>query len=196
LQQLAFTFEKPPRRKRAPSKRPLAALERLGRATLRQLRREGLTRARELHVVWNRRLRSTLGRAAYRTATIELNPDLLDRNPHELLPTLVHELCHLAAGVRAGHGAKWKALMRRCGQKPVACHRLDLSHLPRRRPERRFLWTCRACGMEYPRVRNDARRYRCGKCGGKLAVVDTKSAAGSSKISRIAAFLGIAKRSG
>jgi predicted SprT family Zn-dependent metalloprotease len=146
-------------------------MERLGRAILKRLRREGLTRARDLRVIWNRRLRSTLGRAEFRTATVELNPQLLDRNPQELVPTLIHELCHLAAGVRAGHGAKWKALMRACGERPTACHRLDLSHLPSRRRARRYLWLCKRCGQEYPRTRPDARRYRCGNCGGGLAVV-------------------------
>lgn len=149
-------------------------MERLGRAVLRRMRREGLTRARDLRVVWNRRLRSTLGRAEFRGAKIELNPNLLDRNPHELVPTLIHELCHLAAGVRAGHGEKWKALMRACGQVPSACHRLDLSHLPNRRRIRPYLWLCRACGFAYPRTRPDARRYRCGKCGGGLKVVGAR----------------------
>ena len=173
--QLILPFQRPERRRKRPSERKIAALERLGRAVLRRLRREQLTRQRELRVVWNRRLRSTLGRAVYRADTVELNPDLLDRNPRELLPTLVHELCHLAAGVRAGHGAKWKALMRFCGEKPVACHRLDLSHLPNRRRERRYLWSCRRCGHEYPRTRPDARRYRCGKCGGGLRVTDRET---------------------
>jgi predicted SprT family Zn-dependent metalloprotease len=135
---------------------------------LRHLRRRKLTRVRELTVTWNRRLRSTLGRADYRAQRVELNPELLDRNPAELLPTLVHEVCHLAAGVRARHGEKWKELMRACGQKPVACHRLDLAHLPPRRQRRRYLWTCRSCGHDYPRTRPDARRYRCGRCGGGL----------------------------
>jgi predicted SprT family Zn-dependent metalloprotease len=175
LLQLALPLEPTPRRKRAPSDRPLAALERLGRAVLRHLRRERLTRLRDLAVVWNGRLRSTLGRADYRGGTVELNSQLLDRNPAELVPTLVHELCHLAAGVRAGHGPKWKALMRACGEKPVACHRLDLSHLPNRRRARRYLWKCRACGQAYRRTRPDARRFRCGRCGGGLKVHDLGS---------------------
>lgn len=145
-------------------------MERLGAAILKRLRSERRTRLRDFSVVWNRRLKSTLGRADYRNVRVELNPELIDRNPHELVPTLVHELCHLAAGVRAGHGAKWKELMRRCGQSTAACHRLDLSHLPARRRERRYLWQCRSCGHGYPRTRPDARRYRCGKCGGPLKV--------------------------
>ena len=76
--------------------------------------------------------------------------------------------------MRAGHGEKWKRLMRACGQKPTACHRLDLSHLPERRQRRRYLWQCRHCGHEYPRTRPDARRYRCGRCGGGLAVLDNE----------------------
>ena len=161
---------RPPKR---PSERLPRALERLGLALLKPLRRAGLTRLRELHVVFNRRLRSSLGRAHFRAATVELNPQLLDRNPAELVPTLVHELCHLAAGVRAGHGAKWKALMRAAGFAPTACHRLDLSHLPNRQRRRRFLWLCRRCGQSYRRTRSDARRYRCGECGGGLRVLDS-----------------------
>ncbi|MGE0640412.1 MAG: SprT-like domain-containing protein [Thermoanaerobaculia bacterium] len=176
--QLTFEFleaaapERPPRIHKRPSERSTAALERLAGIVLGPLRRQRLTRLREFRVVWNGRLRSTLGRADYRAAAIELNPELLDRNPGELVPTLIHELCHLAAGVRAGHGAKWKALMVAAGFPPTVCHRLDLSHLGNRSRPRRYLWLCRRCGETYPRTRPDARRYRCGSCGGGLKVLE------------------------
>lgn len=179
--QLAFAFEHPRRQearpaKKIPSRRPPRALERLGRAVLRSLRRRDLTRLGSFRVVWNDRLRTSLGRADYRTVTVELNPRLLNRHPAELIPTLVHELCHLAAGVKARHGPKWKALMLASGFAPTVCHRLDLSHLGNRTRRRRYLWLCRRCGHAYPRTRPDARRYRCGQCGGGLRVVEARIA--------------------
>ena len=125
-------------------------------------------RVRGLVVVWNRRLRTALGRADFGGRTIELNPTLVDRHPEELLPTLVHELCHLVAGARAGHGPRWREAMRALGAEPRACHRLDVSDLAARR--RAWLWRCTGCGESYRRRRRDAHRYRCGRCGRKLRV--------------------------
>ncbi len=87
----------------------------------------------------------------------------------ELVPTLVHELCHLAAGPRAGHGPKWRAMMAACGAPPTVCHRLDTSHVARRR--RIWLWRCKSCGEGYVRHHRGARRYRCADCGGRLQVM-------------------------
>ena len=97
------------RRKKAPSTRSTAALERLAAAYLRPLRKLRWACPRRVRVIFNLRLRSSLGRADFSSATVELNPHLLDRHPAELVPTLVHEVCHLAAGARAGHGPKWKS---------------------------------------------------------------------------------------
>lgn len=125
-------------------------------------------KVRELHVVWNRRLRTALGRADFGARTIELNPALLDRHPEELVPTLVHELCHLVAGPRAGHGPRWREAMRNLGQRAEACHRLDVGELRSRR--RVWIWTCVRCGETYPRRSRVTRHHRCGSCSGKLAV--------------------------
>ncbi len=164
-------FAQPPRArtKKAPSVRSTAALERLAAAYLRPLRKLRWACPRRVRVSFNSRLRSSLGRADFSSATVELNPHLLDRNPAELLPTLVHEVCHLAAGARAGHGPKWKAMMHACGAPPTVCHALDTSHLKRRR--RLWIWSCKACGEGYPRHHRGARRYRCSDCGGRLLVV-------------------------
>ena len=131
-------------------------------------------KVRELAVVWNRRLRTALGRADFSARTIELNPRLLDRHPAELVPTLVHELCHLVAGPRAAHGARWREAMNTLGQRAEACHRLDVGdHRVRRRT---WIWTCVRCGETYPRKSRAARRYRCGRCHGKLAVTGAPEA--------------------
>jgi predicted SprT family Zn-dependent metalloprotease len=160
-------LEAPPARRRSklPSRRPPEALARLARMLLRRL---GLRRRAEgVRVVFNPRLRTVLGRAYGRDRAVELNPRLLDRHPDELLPTLVHELCHLAAGIRDGHGDRWREAMQRLGQPPTACHALDVSDLATRR-RRRWLWSCRGCGRTYVRSHRGARRFRCGSCSGRL----------------------------
>jgi predicted SprT family Zn-dependent metalloprotease len=157
----------PPRRRRPPSARPVAALERLARALARRL---GARRRRrdELRVLFNPRLRTAAGRADFAARTIELNPRLLDRHPEELVPTLVHELCHLLAGARAGHGPRWRERMSALGLPPHACHRLEVGELAVRR--RRWVWRCLGCGESYRRASRAAHRFRCGDCGGRLRV--------------------------
>ncbi len=164
-----FVERRPERRRKLPSERSTAALERIAAAYLKPLRKLRWACPRRVRVMFISRLRSSLGRADFSTATIELNPHLLDLHPQELLPTLVHELCHLAAGARAGHGPKWKAMLEASGAKPTVCHTLDTSHLRRRRRE--WIWRCKSCGEGYLRHHRGARRYRCGDCGGRLLVV-------------------------
>lgn len=121
-----------------------------------------------LRVVFNPRLRTAVGRADFSGCTIELNARLLDRHPEELLPTLVHELCHLVAGRRAAHGPRWREAVTALGFRPETCHRLDVEDLTVRR--RLWLWVCVVCGERYPRHHRKARRYRCGDCGGRFRV--------------------------
>lgn len=154
------------RRRRPPSARSPVALARLARYLGRRI--GARRRVRDLAVIWNRRLRTALGRAHFAVRTIELNPTLLDRHPEELLPTLVHELCHLIVGARAGHGPGWREAMLALGAPPVACHKLDVSDLTARR--RVWIWTCTSCGCTYRRRSRGARRYRCGRCRGRLRV--------------------------
>ncbi len=137
----------------------------------------GRRRLRDLIVVWNGRLRSAAGRADFSATTIELNPRLLDRHPEELVPTLVHELCHLVAGVRAGHGPRWREAMRALGQVPQACHRLDVSGLAARR--RVWSWLCTRCGESYERRHRAAHRFACSRCGKRLRLGPPVEAAGT-----------------
>jgi predicted SprT family Zn-dependent metalloprotease len=162
--QLDLPLAAPParrRHRRSPSRRRPEALARLARYLGRRL--GAGRRVRELRVVFHRRLRTAAGRADFANRTIELNPRLLDRHPEELLPTLVHELCHLVAGVRAGHGAKWRDAMLALGARPEACHRLDVAGLAVRR--RTWTWRCPGCGEIYHRRHRKAHRYACGRCG-------------------------------
>jgi len=154
-------------RPRPPSRRRPEALARLARRLAERL--SAGRRVRSLEVVFNRRLRTAVGRADFHGCRIELNPRLLDRHPQELLPTLVHELCHLLAGARAGHGPRWRAAVESLGFLPETCHRLDVEELAVRR--RTWLWVCRRCGESYERHSRAAHRYLCGRCGDRLRVV-------------------------
>ncbi len=162
--QLELPLEAPParpRRRKLPSQRRPAALARLARWL--GIRLGARRKVRDLRVVFHGRLRTAAGRADGSSCTIELNPRLLDRHPGELLPTLVHELCHLVVGIRAGHGPKWRQAMLALGARPDACHRLDVAGLAVRR--RSWTWLCPGCGETYQRRHRKAHRYACGRCG-------------------------------
>jgi predicted SprT family Zn-dependent metalloprotease len=154
--------------KRAPSALTQPALKLIVRAYLRRMGEE--QRAPRVRVVFYQRLRTAIGRSDPSRGRIYLNPRLLDRYPQELVPTLVHELCHVVAGLRAGHGPRWKELMERCGFVPDVYHDLDVSEFSVRR--RSWYWSCRKCGERYLRKTRAAARYRCADCGGGLRVED------------------------
>ena len=72
--------------------------------------------ASSVKILWNRRMRSTAGRAFLDYAKVELNPKLLELGDEALehvQQTLLHELAHLLAHKRYGrgisaHGIEWK----------------------------------------------------------------------------------------
>ncbi len=168
--QLELTLEAPESSRsaarRLPSERRPEALTRLARALGRRL--GAPRRLRGMRVEFNARLRTAAGRADFRGRIVELNPRLLDRHPEELLPTLVHELCHLAVGPRAAHGPRWRAAVVSLGFRPETCHRLDVSGLEVRR--RIWIWRCVHCGETYERRHRAAHRFVCGRCGKRLRV--------------------------
>lgn len=163
--QLELPLAAPRRRRgRLPSQRSPRALARLARWLGRRL--GARRRVAGLRVVFNPRLRSSAGRACFRERVVELNPRLLDRHPDELVPTLVHELCHLVAGVRAGHGPRWREAVAALGFRPETCHRMPTEGLAARR--RRWVWVCPRCADTYERRHRGARRYACARCGHRL----------------------------
>src|SRR5437868_13812890 len=66
-----------------------------------------------LRVEWNERMRTTVGRADFRSCLISLNPALQEFGPAEIDRTLRHELAHLLAHFRFGrrrikpNGGEW-----------------------------------------------------------------------------------------
>jgi len=77
---------------------------------------------------YNGRLRRSLGRAFYKDGRIDLNPRLLSANPSQVIPTLVHELAHVATyrlfGDVGAHGPHFRVLMAQAGFKGRATVRL------------------------------------------------------------------------
>lgn len=97
-----------------------------------------------IHLRWNARLRTTVGRAVLEDMVVELNPRLLARHPEEVRPVLVHELAHLVVhrlhGLQPDHGRVWRAYMRRAGESTRATHDLDVRGLRNRGRRRRGRW--------------------------------------------------------
>jgi len=117
--------------KRPPSTLTQPALKLIVRSFLRRLGEE--QRAPRVRVIFNHRMRTAIGRSDPSGGHIYLNPRLLDRYPKELVPTLVHELCHVVAGLKAGHGPRWKGLMETLGYRPDVYHDLDVEDFARSR---------------------------------------------------------------
>ena len=119
---------------------------------------------------FNARLRTTGGRYLLRTHNIEINRKQYDTYGVEETERIIkHELCHyhlhlLKRGYRHQDDDFRRLLAqvggsRYCKAVPGSVRRLPV----------RYLLRCTGCGMEYPRKRKaDPRRYRCGKCRGRL----------------------------
>jgi SprT-like protein len=146
-----------------PAKRTLAAIaDRLGSCwAMPDL-------SGRVRVGYNGRLRTTLGRAVLAEHRVELNPRLLREHPGQLLPTLAHELAHVAVHLRHGeaapHGVQWRVLMVSAGFLPTVCHNLPVEPLRRRRRRFRYLHRCSDCGYHFVarRVRRDVYCIACG----------------------------------
>ncbi|MDA0766371.1 MAG: SprT-like domain-containing protein [Verrucomicrobia bacterium] len=136
------------------------------RRRLTELGLEGL--GQRVRVVWNRRMRSTAGRALWPEALIELNPALQEIGLGEVERTLLHELAHLVAFERAGrrrispHGKEWQ---RACAELGIpgetASHRLEL---PSRTLRRKWAYLCPHCLERVERVRRMHRHSACWPC--------------------------------
>ncbi len=121
---------------------------------------------------FNARLSSTGGRYFTHTHDIEINPHQLAENGREEVEKIIkHELCHYHLHL-AGKGYKhrdpdFKTLLRHVGGSRF-CSALQ-SRGGRKTQPYRYVLLCQECGMKYMRKRKvDTRRFRCGKCRGRL----------------------------
>ncbi len=124
--------------------------------------------AQRARIGYNARLRTTLGRAVLDERRVELNPRMLRRHPGELVPTLVHEIAHVAVHMRYGavapHGVQWRVLMRAVDMSARATHDLPTDGLTRRRRRYLYLHRCSDCGYTFV-ARKVRRDYYCVACG-------------------------------
>lgn len=123
--------------------------------------------------IFNKRLRTTGGRYKLSNHYIEINPlvvQLYDED--ELVGIIKHELCHYhlhLEGKGYKHGdTDFKKLLRQTNSprhcKPLAERRTKSTVVHH--------YCCTACGCNYQRRRRmDCRKYRCGKCAGKIVKV-------------------------
>ncbi|MBK1790991.1 SprT-like domain-containing protein [Persicirhabdus sediminis] len=124
--------------------------------------------ANKVHIFWNKRMRSTAGRAFPHNHTVELNPRLINISNDEIWRTTLHELAHLLAHHRAGrkriqpHGNEWQLA---CSQLGIpgekATHSLPL---PRRQQRKNWAYKCPACDAVIERTRRMKNLAACYSC--------------------------------
>ena len=119
-------------------------------------------------ITYNRRLRSSGGRYLLKSGNIEMNPLVEQELGIEaLIGVIKHELCHYHLHQTGGgyrhRDADFKRLL----------HQVDGSRFVERMKEPNFIYECTACHHRYPRMRKmNTNRYVCGKCRGKLILLD------------------------
>lgn len=106
---------------------------------------------------------------------LQLAAWLLDTaSEEEILETILHEIAHLLAGPRAGHGPKWKVIARSIGCTAERCHSLDT-------PPEKWEGRCahRDCAFSYVykrhRLIRRTRRGICPKCRRTLSWKDVSA---------------------
>ena len=119
-------------------------------------------------ITYNKRLRSSGGRYLLQTGNIEINPLVEQELGLEaLIGVIKHELCHYHLHQTGGgyrhRDADFKRLL----------HQVGGSRFVERMKEPAFLYECVDCHHRYPRMRKmNTNRYVCGKCRGKLILLD------------------------
>ncbi|MDF1816202.1 MAG: SprT-like domain-containing protein [Verrucomicrobiales bacterium] len=128
--------------------------------------------ADKVTVVWNKRLRTTAGRAYSNLAKIELNPRLQllseEKMEQEINQTFLHELAHVVAHARnlnrriQPHGPEWKEACADLGiPGEERCHSLNLGRTTRRK---NFAYICPECEEVIYRVKRMSRSVACYQC--------------------------------
>lgn len=122
--------------------------------------------------VYNYRLRTTGGRYDLSTHNIEINPKyILEMNKEEYIGIIKHELCHYhlhLEGKGYKHGDEdFKKLLKQVGA-PRHC-----KPLPSQLNREKHIYICKKCNFIYKRIRRISTcKYRCGKCSGKILLIE------------------------
>lgn len=121
---------------------------------------------------WSDRFTARMGDATFSLNRIRLSRPLWPRaSDAERRQTVIHEACHLIAFYKygrqgTGHGAYWKATMRRAGVSPKRCHNVDRSGLKQSRAK--FAFDCACMTHMVGKIRANKIRagvkYTCRRC--------------------------------
>lgn len=162
-----------------PSKNPNKVMVRIGFDEGLSKRAEDLLRGLDLDEIadkvtvnWNKRLRTTAGRAYSNLGKIELNPRLQmlpeEKGELEINQTFLHELAHVVAHARnpnrriQPHGDEWKQACADLGiPGEERCHSLNLGRTTRRK---NFAYICPVCEEVIYRVKQMKRSVACYSC--------------------------------
>lgn len=128
--------------------------------------------AEKVSVEWNKRLRTTAGRAYSALARIELNPRLQildeEKREREIIQTFLHELAHVVAHARnprrriQPHGPEWRQACSDLGiPGEDRCHDLNLGRTTMRK---NFAYICPVCEEVIYRVKRMKRSVACYSC--------------------------------
>ncbi|WP_232699928.1 SprT family protein [Brevibacillus daliensis] len=126
---------------------------------------------------FNSRLRTTGGRYLLRSHDLEFNPlHVEEHGMQELVGIIKHELCHYHLHLQgrgyAHRDADFINLLKKVGGSRY-CQQVSRR---RRSLPFRYQLICNDCGLVYRRKKKvDASRYVCGKCRGKLRIVEIPS---------------------
>lgn len=123
---------------------------------------------------FNHRLRTTGGRYMLQSHNIEINYKQFEKFGVQAVEDIIkHELCHYHLHLeRKGYQHRdkdFKALSKQVGA-PRYC-------TPVQSYEERanYVYQCKKCGVKFPRIRKvDTRRRVCGRCGGRLKLVEVR----------------------
>ena len=120
---------------------------------------------------------TTAGKAYFAKRHIQLNAVLLSENLEDFeSDTIPHELSHLLVlhlyGTPGGHGAEWKAVMRKLGVAPERTHSFDTSNARKGSPPTSYRCGCMKHALSSRRHNKvlRGRHYACGKCGQRLTL--------------------------
>ncbi|WP_317637879.1 SprT family protein [Lactobacillus xylocopicola] len=123
----------------------------------------------------NRRLTTTGGRYHLEDHHLEINAHFLVKQyQSELVGIIKHELVHyhlhLAQRGYRHRDRDFSRLLKRVNGSRYAPD-IGLS----RKQSPRYCYTCQKCGQSYQRVRRiNVFKYACGRCGGRLSVVNQR----------------------
>ena len=123
--------------------------------------------------------KNKLGKKSF---VIEISDEVIGCETKELSTIIVHELLHTCNGC-FNHGKKWKLycdlVEDTLGYKITRTQNYNKLGLdkPESKEEIKYIVKCKECGQEFPRKRmcnlvKYPERYRCGKCGNILYLVE------------------------